>query len=234
MIHPKVLYERFLNKAREKYELGSFQEGIDLATESIKVNSRDERGYSIRAYCKYAISDFKGSVNDLSKALGIEPDGAENLVIRSELFKLLGDRKASEIDLTNAAEIYKKRGIKAKRYGDFNKSLKNFEKAMELNPGIRRQIQAMDKLYKEIEAEDKLKEAFDLESTKEKLERKVFQSLSPRERDVINLRFGLEGEGPLTLCAIENRLGLTTNEIMKIEDIALLKLRNAFGSPPKD
>jgi RNA polymerase primary sigma factor len=49
--------------------------------------------------------------------------------------------------------------------------------------------------------------------------------LPPTERTVIALRFGLEGEGPLTLEAIGQRMGVTRERIRQIEAAALRKLR---------
>jgi RNA polymerase primary sigma factor len=55
--------------------------------------------------------------------------------------------------------------------------------------------------------------------------RDILEILSPNERQVIALRFGLEGEGPLTLEAIGLRMGVTRERIRQIESAALRKLR---------
>ncbi len=49
--------------------------------------------------------------------------------------------------------------------------------------------------------------------------------LPERERTVIRLRFGLSGEGPLTLEAIGERLGLSRERVRQIEATGLKKLR---------
>ena len=61
--------------------------------------------------------------------------------------------------------------------------------------------------------------------------------LSPTERTVLELRFGLTDEEPLTLEAIGERMGLTRERIRQIEDSALKKLRAQFearGVGPTD
>lgn len=61
--------------------------------------------------------------------------------------------------------------------------------------------------------------------------------LTPNERMVLELRFGLKEDGPLTLGAIGERMGLTRERIRQIEGAALRKLRALFearGVGPTD
>jgi RNA polymerase primary sigma factor len=66
--------------------------------------------------------------------------------------------------------------------------------------------------------------------------REILDTLSPRERTVITLRFGLEDDAPMTLEAIGQRLGVTREGVRQIESAALRKLRarleaRGTGSP---
>jgi len=54
--------------------------------------------------------------------------------------------------------------------------------------------------------------------------RQAVANLPARERDVIQLRFGLVGEGPASLEAIGKQLGLTRERVRQIETEALRKL----------
>ena len=54
----------------------------------------------------------------------------------------------------------------------------------------------------------------------------VLNSLSPRERRVVELRFGLEGDRLYTLSEIGEELGVTRERIRQIETKALRKLRH--------
>jgi RNA polymerase primary sigma factor len=52
----------------------------------------------------------------------------------------------------------------------------------------------------------------------------LVDQLSPREATVLKLRYGLQGEDPLTLMQIGERLGLTRERVRQIERDALKKL----------
>jgi len=58
---------------------------------------------------------------------------------------------------------------------------------------------------------------------------KILDDLSPNERTVLCLRFGMTGEEPMTLEAIGNRLGLTRELVRQIEASALGRLRGLLG-----
>jgi RNA polymerase primary sigma factor len=54
----------------------------------------------------------------------------------------------------------------------------------------------------------------------------VLDELNPRERTVIELRFGLHGAQPQTLEQVGSGLGLTRERIRQIEARAMSKLRH--------
>ena len=59
---------------------------------------------------------------------------------------------------------------------------------------------------------------------------RVLVSLKSREADVVKLSFGLNGEPPMTLEEIANRLGLTRERIRQIREKALRVLRKKSNS----
>ena len=62
--------------------------------------------------------------------------------------------------------------------------------------------------------------------------RALFSSLSPREREVIRLRYGLGAAAPLPQHEIARRMNLSRSYISRIEKRALEKLRGAIGEMP--
>ncbi len=61
------------------------------------------------------------------------------------------------------------------------------------------------------------------------LMREAFATLSPREQDILNLRFGLKDDSPLTLEEIGQRYRLTRERIRQIESEGLKKLRTRMA-----
>src|SRR5207248_6274122 len=59
------------------------------------------------------------------------------------------------------------------------------------------------------------------------------QQLDERERSILSLRFGLEGELPLTLKEVGRRLGVTREWVRKIELRAVRKLDDRLVGPPR-
>jgi len=55
---------------------------------------------------------------------------------------------------------------------------------------------------------------------------KVLESLPLRERKVLELRFGLKGEPPLTLEEVGERFGVTRERIRQVEAKTLTRLKN--------
>lgn len=53
--------------------------------------------------------------------------------------------------------------------------------------------------------------------------------LDDRERRIINQRFGLDGQKPLTLEEVGEKFGVTRERIRQLQNIALNKLRKALG-----
>ena len=58
----------------------------------------------------------------------------------------------------------------------------------------------------------------------------VLKSLSPREREVIEMRFGLRDGQARTLDEVARRYGITRERIRQIESRGLLKLRQPSRS----
>ena len=61
----------------------------------------------------------------------------------------------------------------------------------------------------------------------------VRSRLEPRERQVITLRFGLDGKPVMTQREIAVKLGISRSYVSRIEKKALLRLRRCFKDAPE-
>jgi RNA polymerase primary sigma factor len=64
-------------------------------------------------------------------------------------------------------------------------------------------------------------------STLQKTVGSILSRLSRREMKIIQLRFGLDGEDPLTLEETGKILGITRERVRQIQEKASIKLRNS-------
>ena len=67
------------------------------------------------------------------------------------------------------------------------------------------------------------------DSLKTEIKRSVLK-LTPREAEIINLYFGLNGDGPLTLEELGERLALTRERVRQIKEKAIRRIRYASGT----
>ena len=58
---------------------------------------------------------------------------------------------------------------------------------------------------------------------------RILTELAPRERDVLRLRFGLDGLNERTLLEAGSEMGISRERVRQIEAIALAKLRRMPG-----
>lgn len=131
--------------------------------------------------------------------------------------------KNEEIDLDNlCAEI----NISKQEYLLINYYRKNFYNFTSLNS-----IMNMDSEENYVELQDyipcenlAIEDIIISENLKEQLI-KTLNMLSPREKEVLELRFGLNGYEPLTLEAIGTKYDLTRERIRQIENRALVRIR---------
>ncbi|MEZ6091933.1 MAG: RNA polymerase sigma factor RpoD/SigA [Pirellulaceae bacterium] len=63
------------------------------------------------------------------------------------------------------------------------------------------------------------------QKTSSQLVRNVLKTLSPRERQIVELRFGIKDGNPLTLSEVSAELSLSRERIRQIQTLALAKLR---------
>lgn len=76
--------------------------------------------------------------------------------------------------------------------------------------------------------EDTIVDDLDIKLKSEKLHQYIIEVLSPRERLVIELRYGLSGRIPMTQREVAAKLNISRSYVSRIEKKALLTLRKRF------
>lgn len=81
-----------------------------------------------------------------------------------------------------------------------------------------------------IRIDDTMLEDLDIKDSRKKVRRLVEERLSPREKRIIILRYGLDGRAPLTQREIASQCSISRSYVSRIEKKALEKLREGFDS----
>ena len=82
-----------------------------------------------------------------------------------------------------------------------------------------------------IKVDDDLMENLDAKDSRAKVRQCVERCLTPRELDVVTLRYGLDGKEPRTQREVAAQWGISRSYVSRIEKKALEKLRAAMEDP---
>ena len=85
-----------------------------------------------------------------------------------------------------------------------------------------------------ISVEENIADDVDLKIHTTRLKELVRERLDEREREIVTLRYGLEGYKPLTQREVAAYLKISRSYVSRIEKRALEKLRDAFGGVRPD
>lgn len=81
-----------------------------------------------------------------------------------------------------------------------------------------------------ISVEESIENDLDMKNHFEKIKKLVDTALLPREKQIIILRYGLNGYQPRTQREVSKYLGISRSYVSRIEKKALEKLKDAFGN----
>jgi len=63
--------------------------------------------------------------------------------------------------------------------------------------------------------------------------KRIFKTITPRERRIITLRYGLRGKRPHTLRQVGEKINLSKQRVKQIEDLAIERMRQAISEEEK-
>ena len=108
---------------------------------TIFAQSQAAKDYVSNASLKFVEQNFKGAIEDCTKAIQLEPNYAFAFILRGTLKFNLEDFDGSKFDFNKAIELepnnagyYNTRGILYKDLEDYKRALADFSKAIELSP----------------------------------------------------------------------------------------------------
>ena len=79
-----------------------------------------------------------------------------------------------------------------------------------------------------IATDDTIIDDLDIRMKSERLRQYIVEALDPRERIIIELRYGIGGKAPQTQREVAKRLGISRSYVSRIEKKALLQLKKRF------
>ena len=63
--------------------------------------------------------------------------------------------------------------------------------------------------------------------------KRILKTITPRERMVVALRYGLGGKKPHTLCQVGEKVNISKQRVKQIEDLAIERMRQAISEEEK-
>ncbi len=130
----------YLAQAKAARVSGNHQKTINLANKALALEP-SALGYFNRAYAKHFLKDYQGAINDLNKAIEIDPQYSDAYTNRGAAKDELEDYQGAIGDFTKAIEIepqdafaYYNRGNAKYELGDYQAAIADYNQAIEINP----------------------------------------------------------------------------------------------------
>lgn len=79
-----------------------------------------------------------------------------------------------------------------------------------------------------IATDDTILDDLDLSMRAQRMKQYILEALTPRERTILELRYGLSGQVPLTQRDVAKRLGISRSYVSRIETKSLAQLKKKF------
>ncbi|MBO6960048.1 MAG: CHAT domain-containing protein [Prochlorococcus marinus CUG1438] len=131
--------DELVKKGLESLEKKDYENAIFFFDKASKIDQTNSNAYFYKAFVKDILGDFKGAIDDYSKAININPSW-QSFLNRGLAKTEIRDFKESIIDFSKSLKLnpnyYKGflfRGIAKQKLGDFKESIDDFTKYLNLN-----------------------------------------------------------------------------------------------------
>ena len=136
-------YERSIEKLNSANELasnGKLKEALPIYNEIIEKNESFVSAYAKRAALLRLMGNYGSALDDINKAIELEPDSSSYYVIRGSIKENLNDLKGSIQDYNQAVTIdnsylaHNNLGMLKMKMNNFPDAMISFNKSIEFNP----------------------------------------------------------------------------------------------------
>ncbi|WP_051408851.1 tetratricopeptide repeat protein [Syntrophorhabdus aromaticivorans] len=122
-------------------QVSYWRSSITLYNHTLAITKRNGAIYMNRGTAYLVLGDYRAAIEDLGRAIEIDPKFAPAYLNRSTAYGVMGDHARAVADLNKALEInpqyalaYRNRGITYEIMGDYARAMADFTKAARLDP----------------------------------------------------------------------------------------------------
>jgi RNA polymerase sigma factor (sigma-70 family) len=178
-----------------------------------------KKGYKFSTYAWWWIRQrMKRAIADKGRTVRIPAYITDRIhklkSIHADLMEQLG-RRPTENEIAQAADLPVKKVTEAYRYAEY---------AIRLDKPL--DEESSTPLLNLLASEDPLPDSQAIEAISREDLKRVLSTLTDRQAQVIALRYGLEGEAPLNLREISERIGISRERVRQLQEDALQKLQH--------
>ena len=142
LLPPSPYKEAFIERGMAHFYLDNWEEAISDYDDAIRVEPKDVRAYTARAYAKHKKGLYKPAIADYNKAVSMMTSEDPNIYLLRGQFKAdLGKHHDAINDYNEAikinpqyADAYHNRGIAKARLGEHRNAINNYNEAIKINP----------------------------------------------------------------------------------------------------
>ena len=150
--------------SRYHYNAGEMDCALGAAEEAIKMEPKNARAFSMRAYSHYGAKEYWEALPDFQIAIQLDPEYPEAYSGRSEVYRDINELDNAIADMTTAINLAQKgkefsyavdgwtneRGNLYLQKGDYEKALADFSEAIRLRPDFHLWYKDRAKLYRQM------------------------------------------------------------------------------------
>lgn len=144
-------WESLKERGNDEYKKKNYNAAVNLYSQAIELNPSEETLYGNRALCLKAINKSRQAIQDLKKALNINPKNTKYLKRLAGLYVLFGDFGDAEILLQKCVNLEPRDPSHVTEYNSVKKFIQNYETLSEVlkKEDYKRSLEICESMIKE-------------------------------------------------------------------------------------